>query len=86
MVILQTKFGTCDAKCYHANSDPAACRCICGGRNHGKGLDSVVEDLIEQNTVNGACVNWQAIRQERTRIHEEREALKTLQLSIFTEE
>jgi len=30
--------GRCDAKCY--NAEGGACHCICGGRNHGKGLDA----------------------------------------------
>jgi hypothetical protein len=25
----------CDARCHHAKGDK--CRCICGGRNHGRG-------------------------------------------------
>lgn len=33
--------GRCDAKCYNATG--AECHCICGGRNHGKGLDRATE-------------------------------------------
>jgi hypothetical protein len=28
----------CDARCYDGASPRDACRCICGGRNHGVGL------------------------------------------------
>lgn len=34
--------GRCDAKCYDAQSD--FCDCICGGKNHGTGLDLAVEN------------------------------------------
>ncbi len=34
--------GRCDARCYGAKS-LAPCHCICGGKNHGRGLDKAVE-------------------------------------------
>lgn len=37
--------GRCDAKCYQA-SEPG-CDCICGGRNHGAGLEQARENTRE---------------------------------------
>lgn len=37
--------GRCDAKCY--NAAHAGCTCICGGRNHGRGLEKAVEQTRE---------------------------------------
>jgi hypothetical protein len=46
----------CDARCY--NGKHTRCRCICGGKNHGKGLDKAIQntrdymkDLIEAGTI-----------------------------------
>lgn len=36
----------CDAKCY--NADHPDCDCICGGRNHGAGLNKAIEKNKEQ--------------------------------------
>lgn len=38
--------GRCDAKCYDAQS--AECDCICGGANHGTGLDKAVENTRDR--------------------------------------
>ncbi|MCK4298970.1 MAG: hypothetical protein KAX80_05525 [Planctomycetes bacterium] len=35
--------GRCDAKCYNAKG--AVCRCICGGKNHGVGLQRAIANL-----------------------------------------
>ena len=47
--------GRCDAKCYEATSPD--CDCICGGANHGAGLDraqantaAMCEEWIERYT------------------------------------
>lgn len=37
--------GRCDAKCYGAQHP--SCDCICGGRNHGAGLQKAVENTRE---------------------------------------
>lgn len=37
--------GRCDAKCYNSKHDN--CDCICGGKNHRKGLDQAVENTRE---------------------------------------
>lgn len=37
--------GRCDARCYTA-SDPS-CECICGGRNHGAGLQKAMDNTRE---------------------------------------
>lgn len=34
--------GRCDANCYNATTK--ACTCICGGRNHGVGLNRAIEN------------------------------------------
>jgi len=33
----------CDARCYHGKSK--ACRCICGGKNHGAGLQKALNNV-----------------------------------------
>ena len=47
--------GRCDAKCY--NAEHPQCDCICGGRNHGVGLnralDNTREWLLEELRTNG---------------------------------
>jgi hypothetical protein len=40
--------GRCDAKCYGADSAPATCTCICGGANHGAGMERAVENTRRQ--------------------------------------
>jgi hypothetical protein len=40
--------GRCDAKCYGADSAPATCTCICGGVNHGAGLERATENTSRQ--------------------------------------
>lgn len=37
--------GRCDAKCYEAET--AECDCICGGKNHGAGLEAARESVAE---------------------------------------
>lgn len=37
--------GRCDAKCYDGQG--AACSCMCGGRNHGKGLAGAIQNIRE---------------------------------------
>lgn len=34
--------GRCDARCHNATNPE--CDCICGGRNHGKGLKQAIEN------------------------------------------
>jgi hypothetical protein len=36
--------GRCDAKCYEAHG--GECSCICGGINHGKGLEEARENTL----------------------------------------
>jgi len=36
-----TRLGRCDANCYNAKTPH--CRCICGGVNHGKGLEAALQ-------------------------------------------
>jgi hypothetical protein len=37
--------GRCDAKCYEAQHPD--CDCICGGRNHGAGLEEALDNTRE---------------------------------------
>ena len=37
--------GRCDARCYDATHDN--CNCICGGMNHGKGIDQAINNTAE---------------------------------------
>ena len=37
--------GRCDAKCY--NAEHPRCDCVCGGRNHGKGLRQAIDNTRE---------------------------------------
>lgn len=37
--------GRCDARCY--NAEEPKCECICGGRNHGKGLQKALDNTRE---------------------------------------
>lgn len=37
--------GRCDARCYDANNPE--CDCICGGSNHGTGLDQAADNTRE---------------------------------------
>lgn len=41
-----TLIGRCDANCYEA-TEPE-CDCICGGANHGKGIEKAVDITIER--------------------------------------
>ncbi len=38
--------GRCDARCYDAREPH--CECVCGGRNHGAGLERAIEQTREQ--------------------------------------
>lgn len=44
--LIQTHGGDrCDARCYDARGPD--CSCVCGGRNHGKGLQAALEQTLE---------------------------------------
>ncbi len=47
MVIMTSEDGhhKCDEKCYDAKR--IKCTCICGGKNHGKGLRQALKNLQE---------------------------------------
>lgn len=36
--------GRCDANCHDAASDAGTCDCICGGKNHGGGLQKAIDN------------------------------------------
>lgn len=40
--------GRCDANCYNAKTD--RCSCVCGGRNHGAGIDAAAQITREALT------------------------------------
>lgn len=37
--------GRCDAKCYNAKGP--TCKCVCGGVNHGVGIDEAIQNTHE---------------------------------------
>lgn len=52
LMIVRSKSGQvlhrCDATCYNAKG--SVCKCICGGRNHGAGVEkgmAIIRDLHE---------------------------------------
>lgn len=50
MVILRAfnsagETGRCDSRCYDARNK--RCRCCCGGRNHGVGLNQAIKNAIK---------------------------------------
>jgi len=50
MIILRTfnsveETGRCDSRCYDARTK--RCRCCCGGRNHGVGLNQAIKNAAE---------------------------------------
>jgi len=42
--------GRCDAKCYDAKHDH--CQCVCGGVNHGKGIEKAQENTLDMARLN----------------------------------
>lgn len=70
--------GRCDAKCYMATGPE--CDCICGGKNHGAGLEKAVENTrelaeswLERYTKEKKLESWRS----------EIPALEPVQLSLF---
>jgi predicted RNase H-like HicB family nuclease len=53
--------GRCDAKCYEAQEE--ACDCICGGRNHGAGIEQALDNTRElaESWIEKARANGQDI-------------------------
>jgi hypothetical protein len=58
--------GRCDARCYNAKGPD--CDCICGGKNHGRGLERAIEntrdhvaDEVKRMEMDGVAV---AVNQE----------------------
>lgn len=45
MTLMQSGKCRCDARCYMAKGKD--CHCICGGKNHGVGLEKAVENTKE---------------------------------------
>jgi len=37
--------GRCDARCYNAKEP--SCTCVCGGKNHGVGMNQAIENTRE---------------------------------------
>lgn len=42
MTLIKSEYGRCDKACYDAATP--RCDCICGGRNHGVGLNKAIEN------------------------------------------
>lgn len=51
--------GRCDARCYNAAGDN--CQCVCGGTNHGKGLNTALAntDQMAQKWIEEYCTQRQ---------------------------
>jgi len=62
--------GRCDSKCYNAKA--SGCSCICGGTNHGVGL----ERAIENTRKNAATL-------EKTHAHIDIPGKRPVQLNLF---
>lgn len=74
----QGEEGRCDAKCYNATR--AGCRCVCGGRNHGAGLQQAMD-----NTARLAAQMAEEFAATRGLAHyEARVAEDVWQLPLFT--
>ena len=43
MTLMTQNARRCDARCYHGKSK--TCRCICGGKNHGTGLQKALNNV-----------------------------------------
>jgi hypothetical protein len=40
--------GQCDTECYAATEpEPRSCSCICGGQNHGAGLNQAIRNTLK---------------------------------------
>lgn len=47
--VAQRCVGRCDAKCYDAEHDD--CSCVCGGKNHGKGVEEAKRNIREEGDI-----------------------------------
>lgn len=57
--------GRCDAKCYNARRTPD-CDCICGGKNHGAGLDKALDNT--KTNFRAWAEAWKARHKDTVRI------------------
>jgi hypothetical protein len=60
MILLSQKIGDgptqrCDARCFNAKG--GNCQCICGGRNHGVGIDKALDNVREMFAPVVLCVH-----------------------------
>lgn len=67
--------GRCDARCYDATSPE--CECICGGANHGAGLNQAAENTREM------VEEW--LEDYRQKHDFDRVEVPEVQLSLFEE-
>ncbi len=56
----------CDATCYNAKHDK--CRCICGGKNHGKGFEQAKKNTIEMIEADPSIIAKIVPRQEEIKL------------------
>ncbi|GAA2302146.1 hypothetical protein GCM10010149_59350 [Nonomuraea roseoviolacea subsp. roseoviolacea] len=68
--------GRCDAKCYQAHE--AACHCVCGGNNHGAGLDQALA-----NTQTYARAWVEQARRSGSRIDRAELGMTVVQSALF---
>ena len=67
--LIKTDNNTCDSKCHDAIHDK--CECICGGRNHGKGITHALEET-KQMFENKETISYQGFFKggERAKVYD----------------
>jgi len=69
MILLTQRVGgvtrKCDARCFNAKS--GGCDCICGGRNHGVGLEKALDNIFRAEVIKGVQVTRRAMREDKRR-------------------
>src|SRR5262245_20452467 len=43
--LIDTPEGRCDSRCHYARE--WVCRCVCGGRYHGRGIEGTLDQAVE---------------------------------------
>jgi hypothetical protein len=55
----------CDARCFDAKT--WGCHCICGGSNHGVGLEKALQNIFHGDAIEGVEVTRRAKREMKRR-------------------
>lgn len=70
--------GKCDSRCYNAKC--SHCRCVCGGKNHGKGK------IVATNQTKRNYQDWIKLYAHSNNLEIESYNLLPTQLELFTED